>query len=76
MCYLTTKSYLNIPFCELLQRREEWAVSMVSTFQLVEKLMQLTRSGEVLYFSVQAKFDSAISQGVDQVQPSIFSQPW
>ena len=76
MCSLTTKSYLNIPFCELLQRREEWAVPIVSTFRLVEKSMQLTRSGEVLYFSVQMKFDSAISWGVDQVQPSVFSQPW
>ena len=76
MCYLTTKSYLNIPFCELLQRREEWAVSIVSTFRLVEKSMQLTRLGEVLYFSVQMKFNSAISQGVDQVQPSVFSQLW
>ena len=76
MCSLTTKSYLNIPFCELLQRREEWAVSIISTFQLVEKSMQLTRLGEVLYFSVQMKFDSAISRGVDQVQPSVFSQLW
>ena len=50
-------------------------VSIVSTFRLVEKLMQLTRSGEVLYFSVQMKFDSAISRGVDQVQPSVFSEP-
>ena len=30
--------------------------------------MQLTRSGEVLYISVQMKFDSAISREVDQVQ--------
>ena len=49
-------------------------VSIVSTFRLVEKSMQLTRSGEVLYFSVQMKFDSAISRGVDQVQPSVFSE--
>ena len=76
MCSPTTKSYLNTPFCELLQRREEWVVSIVSTFQLVEKSMQLTRSGEVLYFSVQTKFDSAISREEDQVQPSVFSQPW
>ena len=73
MCSLTPKSYLNIPFCELLQCREEWAVPIVSTFRLVEKSMQLTHSGEVLYFLVQTKFDSAISRGVDQVQPSVFS---
>ena len=41
MCSLTTKSYLNVPFCELLQRREEWAVSIVSTFRLVEKSIWL-----------------------------------
>ena len=44
-------------------------------FQTCGKVMQLTCLGEVLYFSVQMKFDSAISRGVDQVQPSIFSQP-
>ena len=43
-------------------------------FPTCRKVMQLTRSGEVLYFSVQTKFDSAISRGVDQVQPSVFSQ--
>ena len=50
-------------------------VSIVSTFREVRKSMQLTRSGEVLYFSDQTKFDPAISQGVDQVHPSVFSQP-
>ena len=51
--------------------------SIVSTFRLLGKSMQLTRSGEVSYFSdhTKFKFDPAISRGVDQVHPCVFSQP-
>ena len=44
-------------------------------FPTSRKVDAVDCSGEVLYFSVQMKFDSAISRGVDQVQPSVFSQP-